>query len=225
MNRSRYIKYAIGEIFLVVVGILIALSINNLNESLKERKKEKLTIGILSEEIGKNLSSIKEDFGNNTQVLDSLALYLKGDLVKTNEYDKAQFISYVLNYNWGILEYPTLEQELGPSRIIKNASKLSASFKSLKTAHLTVDFRLNYLNELFNNQTVPYLLDAGAGSDLVSAMFQNKPDVPKLSSLYGTESLNNILSIQQLFLTSYNRGIDALIEQSKETLMILGELE
>ena len=33
---SKYLIYAIGEIILVVVGILIALSINNWNEEIKE---------------------------------------------------------------------------------------------------------------------------------------------------------------------------------------------
>ena len=31
-KTSKYFKYAIGEILLVVIGILIALSINNWNE-------------------------------------------------------------------------------------------------------------------------------------------------------------------------------------------------
>lgn len=34
---SKYFKYAIGEIFLVVIGILIALSINTWNEERKEK--------------------------------------------------------------------------------------------------------------------------------------------------------------------------------------------
>ena len=37
---SKYLKYAIGEIILVVVGILIALQINNWNEYRKSRKVE-----------------------------------------------------------------------------------------------------------------------------------------------------------------------------------------
>ena len=37
---SRYLVYAIGEIILVVIGILIALQINNWNESRKERIQE-----------------------------------------------------------------------------------------------------------------------------------------------------------------------------------------
>jgi len=37
---SKYLLYAIGEIFLVVIGILIALQINNWNEDRKDRKAE-----------------------------------------------------------------------------------------------------------------------------------------------------------------------------------------
>ena len=40
-NTSRYFKYAIGEIILVVAGILIALQINNWNENYKNQKREK----------------------------------------------------------------------------------------------------------------------------------------------------------------------------------------
>ena len=38
-KTGRYFKYAIGEIILVVIGILIALSINNWNEESKDRDK------------------------------------------------------------------------------------------------------------------------------------------------------------------------------------------
>ena len=34
-KTGKYLKYAIGEIVLVVIGILIALSINNWNENKK----------------------------------------------------------------------------------------------------------------------------------------------------------------------------------------------
>ena len=37
---GKYLLYAIGEIVLVVIGILIALSINNWNESRIQQKKE-----------------------------------------------------------------------------------------------------------------------------------------------------------------------------------------
>lgn len=37
-KTGKYLKYAVGEIFLVVIGILIALQINNWNENRKESK-------------------------------------------------------------------------------------------------------------------------------------------------------------------------------------------
>jgi hypothetical protein len=39
-KTGKYFKYAIGEIILVVIGILIALSINNWNETQKEKHNE-----------------------------------------------------------------------------------------------------------------------------------------------------------------------------------------
>lgn len=36
-KRTQYLKYAIGEIVLVVIGILIALQINNWNQSIKDK--------------------------------------------------------------------------------------------------------------------------------------------------------------------------------------------
>ena len=37
-NSSGYLKYAIGEIILVALGILIALQVNNMNQSRLEKK-------------------------------------------------------------------------------------------------------------------------------------------------------------------------------------------
>lgn len=50
-KTSKYFKYAIGEILLVVIGILIALQINNWNEISKERAKESGYLERLKEDI------------------------------------------------------------------------------------------------------------------------------------------------------------------------------
>lgn len=62
-NFSKYLLYAIGEIVLVVIGILIALQINNWNNESNERKKEAII-----------LKQIHTDFKSNKKQLDSIVI-------------------------------------------------------------------------------------------------------------------------------------------------------
>ena len=39
-KTGRYLKYAIGEIILVMIGILLALQVNNRNDARKDSIKE-----------------------------------------------------------------------------------------------------------------------------------------------------------------------------------------
>ncbi|MCB0443709.1 MAG: hypothetical protein KDC50_06620 [Flavobacterium sp.] len=49
-NTIQYLKYAIGEIILVVIGILIALQINNWNQRRLDKKNEQIYLNGLKEE-------------------------------------------------------------------------------------------------------------------------------------------------------------------------------
>jgi len=49
-KTGKYFKYAIGEIVLVVIGILIALQVNNWNEQRKQNKQERYIIEQLQTE-------------------------------------------------------------------------------------------------------------------------------------------------------------------------------
>jgi hypothetical protein len=55
----KYMRYAIGEIVLVVIGILIALQINNLNEFRKERMIEKRMLEELVENLEFNTERLE----------------------------------------------------------------------------------------------------------------------------------------------------------------------
>jgi hypothetical protein len=75
---SRYLLYAVGEVFLIVVGILLALYLDNLND---EKRARSVEIKLLQE--------LKSNLGSNLRILDrSLSTEL--------EY---------LSYNETILEY------------------------------------------------------------------------------------------------------------------------
>jgi len=57
-KTANYLKYAIGEIILVVIGILIALQINNWNEARRDRIEEKKFLIRFEAEITANIKSI-----------------------------------------------------------------------------------------------------------------------------------------------------------------------
>ena len=67
-QTGRYIKYALGEIILVVIGILIALSINNWNESNKIDKEE---IGLLNNLLESLYSAKKQ---SDSEILEEIQL-------------------------------------------------------------------------------------------------------------------------------------------------------
>ena len=58
-KTGQYLKYAIGEIVLVVIGILIALSINNWNEQRKSMLQEVNILTKLNTDLKANLIEIK----------------------------------------------------------------------------------------------------------------------------------------------------------------------
>lgn len=64
-NKSgKYIKYAIGEIILIVLGIFIALQLNNWNEARKLKVKELKILNELHSDLIQNMSNIQDNIYN-----------------------------------------------------------------------------------------------------------------------------------------------------------------
>ena len=57
-KTGKYLKYAIGEIVLVVIGILIALSINNWNEGRKNQRKAKTHLTLIRADLIQDIKDI-----------------------------------------------------------------------------------------------------------------------------------------------------------------------
>ena len=73
-KTGKYFKYAIGEIVLVVIGILIALQINNWNEARKARNKEIVY-----------LNNIKSDLENSIEQIETFILKRNTQIKTSNE--------------------------------------------------------------------------------------------------------------------------------------------
>ena len=68
---SKYLLYALGEILLVVAGILIALQINNWNEARKNYELETSILIEIREGLESDLSDISYNMGSHQMILES----------------------------------------------------------------------------------------------------------------------------------------------------------
>ena len=70
-KTSKYFKYAIGEIFLVVIGILIALQINNWNKRNVEHSEELNYLKNLQRDLHDQIQSIDDQITYETRFIDA----------------------------------------------------------------------------------------------------------------------------------------------------------
>ncbi len=159
---SKYLIYAIGEIILVVIGILIALGINNNNNFNAQRKVEQEYLSSLQSEFETNLSKINTAIQVNEQRIKTLEKVLT--LFNKNVLDtiKPQTISQLLGPILGSdIQYTPTTGVLsdvissGKLNIIlnKNLREDLASFEStinhLSTQVNDADFTQRNLTSLF----------------------------------------------------------------------------
>lgn len=87
-NTGKYLKYAIGEIILVVIGILIALSINNWNSDRLDRIVETDYLKRLSNDLIQDTLTFDwtvRDLQRKQASLEQLINLHKNDLIKTTD--------------------------------------------------------------------------------------------------------------------------------------------
>lgn len=92
---GKYLLYAIGEIILVVIGILIAVQINNWNDNRKLESKEIAGIQNLIEEIEFNntvLKSVIDVDSTSVQIGKNLMLILKDQETEYQDYMSYDFL-------------------------------------------------------------------------------------------------------------------------------------
>jgi len=84
---SKYLLYAIGEVVLVVIGILIALSLNNNNESKKLKVQEIKILKEVKSEFAEALEDITEDLEGYEKYLNSTEIIYNSILHKESYND------------------------------------------------------------------------------------------------------------------------------------------
>ena len=113
-KTTKYLKYAIGEIVLVVIGILIALQINNWNENRKDRIKEHQILVDLKKSLNAdienqlipNLVQIEQDRLN----IESIIHTLENKLPFNDSLAKSfRSLMFSKSFAWELTAYKNLE--------------------------------------------------------------------------------------------------------------------
>ncbi|HQU41093.1 MAG: hypothetical protein H6548_11620 [Chitinophagales bacterium] len=94
---TKYLLYAVGEIILVVIGILIALSINNRNDFRKDRLAEKLLLENLVKDLERDqqeLNMITEVNMGYLAIIDTV-LY---NITSNEVYELGDFVRHMISF-------------------------------------------------------------------------------------------------------------------------------
>ncbi|WP_181363985.1 DUF6090 family protein [Algibacter marinivivus] len=103
-KTGKYLKYAIGEIILVIIGILIALSINNWNTNRKLKSEEQNLLKDLRVEVKNNIdvlsTAINEHEKSYAVAQEFKSLFKDRDAF--NSMPESSFVDmyYKMNMNW-----------------------------------------------------------------------------------------------------------------------------
>jgi hypothetical protein len=220
-KTGKYFKYAIGEIILVVIGILIALQIGNLNE---QRKKDeqgiihkkalkidlhndletlKLDLEYLTKELKIN-NSYSERLSNVTSNLDTLVKIVRyeyfGGLNNLNELNKTTFNSLESTGEIALLE-KDLAKNVQKYYTERNTDMVNASTNMRIYFNLLEPFMLKYPGYWFSIQ--------GHLQDLHWKNVDKK-------TLYG--AFNGLLTVRIFNLNIRKKLVERLIDNTEKLI-------
>lgn len=193
-KTGKYLKYAIGEIILVVIGILIALQINNWNQERIEHKEAKVLLSNLSSDIEENIKNLK-DQQNLLKIRKDWADFILKSLDDQKVTDSTMFVTAITRVGW-IMDYsqmlPTYTEIISSGKLAyinsENLKKALANYQSkvelnreiLSTYNLglkeTERLAIGHLNGMpkASNLIKPLLTNPGVSFDLKSIATDDK---------------------------------------------------
>ena len=213
-HTARYLKYALGEIILVVIGILIALQINNWQNQVKENQLEKRYISNLINDLkndstalhanylalklqASSKDSLFEIFKGEKSESDSLLFYFKRQWLPITPYNpvKSAFDEMISNSHLGLIK---------PDSLRESILKLYASYDAFsKLEHFQSVYFTNTMDEL--QHRVPNLLDPIAEDVLaITEDFYIMNKVNQNGANYRRDSYEKMLSTCKAVLSNLN---------------------
>ncbi len=202
-KTGKYFKYAIGEIILVVIGILIALSINNWNESRKDNIKESAILKELHKDFNGNLQqfvNVKTVHFSSLKSAEKFKKYINHpDLFAVRDsiakYYYLAFNGVSYNPSNGVVESLIAS---GDYQLIKNDTLRNylISWKDVLEDYIEEE---EVSRELWGEKIEPYIIESGDFVNLAS---------PKNFKLITTDQFKNLTERHIFYLKNIKSSIE-----------------
>ncbi|MBU2929583.1 DUF6090 family protein [Winogradskyella psychrotolerans] len=239
-KTGKYFKYAIGEIILVVIGILIALQINNWNDNRKEEKSELLILKTLQKDFTENKKIYSDIVDKQTFVINNCKSLIECFERKDVQYKRDSIGKFIY---YGAFNYYRAEPIVGSYEAMVGSGDLkilkSETLKSklaLFSAEINQGFEdetlsMNLLNTLHNefksigtlfldNRTRQFVglnkvkEDSEQQNNIISNLYQNPNILHPLAMKTGVET--NRLNLYLKMLDYSNEVLNLIESELKE---------
>jgi len=160
-KTEKYFKYAIGEIVLVVIGILIALSINNWNQERIQKLEEQSIVKNIHTEYLQNKAIIKRRI-EETELCEAALRQLMNNIGKDEDYLKKQNVDSLLFYAFDPPIFRPSENTIsgliqsGRLELLQNQELVNLIYNWGRTMKALTDRTTRFTAKL-DNEIFPYL--------------------------------------------------------------------
>jgi hypothetical protein len=212
---SKYLIYAIGEIILVIIGILIALGINENAKDKSNLKLRDLYIIQLNDEANRNIERLNETNNLTIKLINEVDTIIQ--LLSYQDYDNLKLSSKVQAL---VQTFP-----FNPTVITYENLKFSGDLKLFNNLNLRNSISQPY--ETFNDIKVVETLDFESGRVFYEYFFPNVSfwDMNKNSKSYAKETYFQNMALSRSITLRQNRdAYEKSIESFKKLKIILAEL-
>lgn len=223
---GKYLTYALGEIVLVMIGILLALQINNWNENRKDRLFEKK---ILSQII----TSLEQDLGRTTYLLEGRAKKKKNAITnimaKLNEpeiiadslYKDFFMSSMTLSFSFDKGPYESLKS-IGLDKI-SNDSLRNTLVRFYEVSLPLTDVFLVHEKELQAERR------EALRDELINYVYENNDGVWKIkpqidfTTLANDQNIKKLLYMENKIAVNYNIRLENITDEFREMIKYIGQ--
>lgn len=213
----NYLKYAIGEIILVVIGILIAVNINNYNEKRKQKNLQSSIFKIIEEEMISDSLTIHQSKESFTYLDSIYTKILSGNM--TNE----DYISCEVCANLVGMHNPYTLKNKGFKMLesyVENENKIKDSLSTdILTFYNQMDELMNVINEYSKDDVRENLKNWKENYDWFYLSHQERIKKNEYLAYLQSADFKNRVAMQQVLVIRNKQGMLNAFNKNAQILL------